>query len=407
MTTKATARAHALMDYATEQFNSAMHLHGLIPPVQLITNGKLHRFASNGKHGDDAGWYIYYDGDIPAGAFGCWRLGIVETWRADIGRQPTPKEEAAHKERMQSIRRAQEQEKKARHAEAKAKAKNILNNAPLADDGHDYLRLKNVKTHGLHGYNGDLIVPASDIVGEVQTLQFISADGAKRFLPGGQVRGCFYLIGEPSDLLCIAEGFATAATIHEATGYPVATAFNAGNLQTVAQAFRQKYPDMCIIVCADDDWKTAGNPGLTKGTEAARAVGGHLVFPSFDFDRHEKATDFNDLAALYGLENVNCTIIAVTNVTNVHATDYAGSTVTADVTTSKNGVTQNEKQEVPCAAARPCFQVFDDWYKDKNKKYRPGVWYFTANAASDNASPIGQPPILGPAVTSVFYGYCT
>ncbi|MBL0168493.1 MAG: toprim domain-containing protein, partial [Propionivibrio sp.] len=75
--------------------------------------------------------------------------------------------------------------------------------------------------------------------------------------------------------------FATGASIHEATGYPVAVAFNAGNLEPVAKALRAKFPDLRLIVCADDDVGTAGNPGMTKATAAARAVGALLAVPDF------------------------------------------------------------------------------------------------------------------------------
>ena len=100
--------------------------------------------------------------------------------------------------------------------------------------------------------------------------------------------------------LCIAEGYATGATIHEATNYPVAVAFNAGNLEPVARSLRTKFPTVNLILCADDDLLTDGNPGLTKATAAALAVGGKLAIPEFGTNRPEKATDFNDMAALYG-----------------------------------------------------------------------------------------------------------
>ncbi|MGL6080639.1 toprim domain-containing protein [Methyloversatilis discipulorum] len=78
----------------------------------------------------------------------------------------------------------------------------------------------------------------------------------------------------PADApLCVAEGLATAATIHEATGWPVAVAFDAGNLETVARELRALHADAMLIVCADDDHATKGNPGRTKAEAAAAAVG--------------------------------------------------------------------------------------------------------------------------------------
>src|SRR5262249_45633045 len=110
--------------------------------------------------------------------------------------------------------------------------------------------------------------------------------------------------GKPNGLLCIAEGYATAASIHEATGHAVAVAFDAGNLEQVARALQAKYPDLRIVICADDDYRTAGNPGITRATEAARVVGGLVAVPVFGADRRDGAKDFNDLATHRGAEAV-------------------------------------------------------------------------------------------------------
>ena len=144
------------------------------------------------------------------------------------------------------------------------------------------------------------------------SLQFIARDGEKRFLTGGQMQGGFFPIaatnGEKDDLLHIAEGFATAAAIHAATDAAVLVAFTAGNLLPVAEMARGQYPDRAIIICADDDASTAGNPGLTKATEAALAIKARLAIPRFTDPT--KGTDFNDLAAAEGLETVKACLAA-------------------------------------------------------------------------------------------------
>ena len=118
-------------------------------------------------------------------------------------------------------------------------------------------------------------------------------------------------MGKPGDgPLCIVEGFATGATIHEATGYPVAVAGFATNLLPVAQSIRGKLPDILLVVCADDDHATPGNPGRRKGTEAAATVGGVLALPDFGLHRPAGATDFNDLARLRGHKAVVASIEA-------------------------------------------------------------------------------------------------
>lgn len=287
-------------------FCEAIRSAGLEQPAEITPDGKIHRFASNGKPGDDAGWYVFHRDGLPAGMFGCWRLGVKESWRANIGRELTPAERAAHGKKIEAMKRERKQEEAQRHAAAASQAVAIWKTAQPAPTDHSYLIAKGIKPHGVRVYGDALVIPMRDSGGELHSLQFIDATGGKRFLTGGRVGGCYYAIGNRKGAaeVCIAEGFATGATIHEATGYPVAVAFNCGNLETVARVLREKFADLRLIVCADDDFRTAGNPGLTKATAAARAVGGLLAVPDFGANRPEGATDFNDMAALSGFESV-------------------------------------------------------------------------------------------------------
>lgn len=264
------------------QFRDAIQAAGVTPPDMIEADGKLRRFSSNGKRGDGAGWYLLFGDGIPAGCFGDWRTGFTQTWRADIGRTLTPAEESAHRDKAQAMRREREAEEARRKDEARTRAAEIWKAATPAHDDHAYLARKGIKPHGARLHKGALLIPMR-ADGTIYSLQFIGGDGEKRFLTGGRVAGCYFSIGKTSGAaaLCITEGFATGATIHEATGYPVAVAFNAGNLLAVAKAMREKFPDLPLILCADDDRRTPGNPGLTKATEAARAVGGLLVIPEF------------------------------------------------------------------------------------------------------------------------------
>lgn len=292
---------------AIEQFRAAISNAGLNPPSLIETDGKLHRFASNGKPSDDAGWYVLHNDAIPAGAFGDWRGGFSETWRADIGRRLSPQEETAHRARVEAMRREREAEDAKRKAEARDKAAMIWQAAQAAPGDHPYLVKKGVKAHGLRVHNGALVIPMRDGL-ELHSLQLIGEDGEKRFLAGGRVSGCCFLIGTLDGTLCLAEGYATAASIHEATGHAVVVAFNAGNLLPVAQALRAEFPNLRLIVCADDDASTPGNPGLSKGREAAQAVGALLAVPDFGSNRQDGATDFNDLHRQAGFEAVRACI---------------------------------------------------------------------------------------------------
>lgn len=149
-----------------------------------------------------------------------------------------------------------------------------------------------------------------DATGELHSLQFIGENGSKWFLTGGRTQGCYFAIGKCKGVLCIVEGYATGASIFEATGHAVAVAFNTFNLEAVARALREKLPEARVILCADDDVATAGNPGLTKAREAAVAVDGFVAVPDFRPDRPDSATDFNDLAKLRGAEAVGKAIEA-------------------------------------------------------------------------------------------------
>jgi putative DNA primase/helicase len=298
---------------AIEQFRTAIHNAGLQPPEVIEADGRLHRFASNGKRSDDAGWYVLHDDGIPAGAFGDWRTGASETWRADIGRKLQPQEEAAYRARIEAMRRERESEEAPRKAEARDKAAAIWQSALPAPDDHPYLVAKGVKAHGLRLQEGALVVPMRDGA-ELHSLQFIDAEGGKRFLAGGRVSGCYFSIGQPDGTLCFAEGYATGASIHEATGHAVAVAFNAGNLLSVARTLRAKFPDMRLIGCADDDAMTVGNPGLSKAGEAAQAVSGLLAVPDFGAQRPGGATDFNDLHRHAGPAAVRACIEAAARV---------------------------------------------------------------------------------------------
>lgn len=125
-------------------FCEAIRQAGLTPPEAIEPDGKLHRFASNGRRGDDAGWYIFHLDGIPAGAYGYWRSGISETWRADIGRDLTPAELAAHQAKVDAARREREAEDARRKAEAAKQARSVWAAATPLREPHPYLARKGI-----------------------------------------------------------------------------------------------------------------------------------------------------------------------------------------------------------------------------------------------------------------------
>jgi len=223
--------------------------------------------------------------------------------------EPTPPAELERIKREQQ-RRAAEALKGYDNAARRAGA--IWRAATPAPVDHPYLIAKQIKPHAARLVNwqrtiqdeqgkrpliikNSLILPLCNADGTVRSLQAIFPEKHhlllrnKDFMPGGQVAGLFWWIGPKTEKVLICEGAATGSTLHEETGYRVYMAFTANNLMAVGLIVREKLPDAEIIFCADNDTGTDGNPGLTKATAAAQAVGGSLAVPPM-------AGDFNDYA---------------------------------------------------------------------------------------------------------------
>ncbi len=338
------------------QFRAAAEARGLRLPDHLDADGKLHRceLRDGPARKLDGAYLLHLDG-VPAGGFQNFKDGLDwENWRADIGRQLTPEEEAANRARMEAQRAEREAEAKAKRDKARRKANAIWNGAKPAPDDHPYLLRKGVPSFGLRVSSwpkwqevrpgewredripGALLVPMRSPSGTLHSLQAIYTDKVdgrdKDFLPHGEKAGKFHLIGEIAEgvPLCLAEGYATAASIHQATGWPVVVAFDAGSLEAAARALHEARPGARFIVCADDDafgecfackapvrvadgdtCPACGQPhkrrnaGQIRAQEAARAVGGVVASPEWADpagrwqgyqDTRKAPTDFNDLA---------------------------------------------------------------------------------------------------------------
>jgi putative DNA primase/helicase len=267
----------------------AMRAAGLAPhkDIDLRDDGKLTRYRVQGdKAGSRNGWAVLYSQPVFSGAFGSWKTGESHTWREDSRKPQTPAERAELQRQLATMRAARDAERDKVQAEARARAAKLWERARPATNVHPYLRRKGVGAYGVRQLRELLLIPARDAHGVLHTLQFIGPDGAKRFLSGGRIAGCYCPIGCPLDSLLICEGYATGATLFAATGRAVAVAFNAGGLQPVASALRAKFPDMTMIIVADNDAMTPGNPGVTRATQAARAVGGLVAVPRFEGVTH-------------------------------------------------------------------------------------------------------------------------
>lgn len=282
------------MTTAAPTFTDAMRAAGFEPP-ERIEPGRVTRFPAPGKRpGTDAAWCLLFP-DQAGGCFGDWSTGERFTWQA------AEPENAAERKRWQAqIQQAQakaERDRQRQHDEAATRAAKKWDGAAPADADHPYLKAKGIKPHGARQAGDRLLVPVYNAAGEMRSIQAIGQDGKKRFETGGAITGNYFPIAKPDGVILIAEGMATAASLHEATGHAVAVAFNAGNLKPVAEAIRAKLPDIDIIIAADDDRNTDGNPGITKAEDAAQATGAKVATPG-------QPGDFNDLAKAAGLEAV-------------------------------------------------------------------------------------------------------
>ncbi len=267
-----------------QEFLARIDQAGMTPHKRLdLIDGKLVRFRIDGdKAGSRNGWAIFHGGAEPAGAFGSWRTGESHTWRLEAAPGETSQARGARLRRLAEMHRQRAEDLVHVQASARERAARLWRTAKPATDAHPYLQIKHVPAYGIRQLRHALVVPLRDADGVLHSLQFIGPDGEKRFLSGGRIRGCYFGIGVPDRVLLLGEGLATCSTLRQATGNAVAVAFNCGNLEPVARALRAKFPRLRIVLCADNDAATPGNPGVSHARAAAKAIGGFLAVPTFE-----------------------------------------------------------------------------------------------------------------------------
>lgn len=274
-------------------------------PIEL--DGQMHRFKSGSKGAkgyDKSGWYIAYPDGVPAGRFGCWRLGLDQVWRADIGRKLTASEEMANVRRVSESRAVRDAALERQHQVASDTVEKIWAGAQAALPDHPYLARKGISPHGARiTGDGRLIVPLYDQDGNLASLQYIAAlqDGKseKRYHTGAESGGKFWMLGttdEPGTLY-VAEGFATAATIHETTDRPVVVAYSASSLVPVTAILREMYgATQDIVIVADHDKHGVGQ---RYADQASAKYGARVILtPIEGMDANDYAQAGHDLAGL-------------------------------------------------------------------------------------------------------------
>lgn len=281
---------------APGDFAAAIRAAGLGSP-EIIADGTLRRFRCEGdKPGTRAGWYVLHLDGLPAGIFGSWKESLTQTWCAVSRDRLTLAQQADIRALVETAKAQRAAETRDRHAAAAQRAAVMVEYSTPANSDHPYLTRKAIAPHGIRQQGIALLIPIV-VDGQIASTQTIYPDGGKRFLTGGRIAGGFYLVNDATTRpeVLIAEGFATGATLHEEIGAAVYCAFTAGNLLDVARYARAQHPRADIILCADDDRWTEGNPGLTKAKAAAIAIGGKLLVPDFTgLDLATRPTDWND-----------------------------------------------------------------------------------------------------------------
>lgn len=211
----------------------------------------------------------------------------------------------------------EEKAKKERQAQKALTAKDFFEKAEPCVS-HEYLEKKDVSPysnvriadwtyrddHGAQKIERDaLIIPLMTFENGIVSLQAIFADGTKKMMGGAQKSGTFHIIGDETDTILITEGFATAVTVYEATGFMTFAAIDSGNLIKVAKSVREKFKRSKIIICADNDQYKKSNVGIKSAEKTACEVDADIVYPIFRCV-DTKPTDFNDLANLEGIDEV-------------------------------------------------------------------------------------------------------
>ena len=269
----------------TSQFIDFIHSLGYEPKSDLIAN-KYVRFGHKGsvsaKLFDDGLGGVVHD----------WRTGEKHYWFANND-SLSPTEFAKRKQESELLKQSHDAKRRLAYAKASKQAEELFNRALIASNAHPYLARKKVKPYGIKSLDGNLLIPVYSVLGDFQSIQFIDADGGKKFLKGGQMQGGCHFIGEiqPTKPIYICEGYATASSVYEDTECLTIVAFNAGNLINVAKDLRAHLPDVEIVIAGDCD-----PVGRKYAEMASMAVNGATVFPDFS-DSSKGYTDFNDYFA--------------------------------------------------------------------------------------------------------------
>lgn len=293
-----------------EEFLNSIKSAGVLENT-VIADGQKHRIAVDGDKGkEQSGFYVLHSDGVANGYFMNNRTGEEIKWSSKE-HSMTPEEKAEMKALYNAKKAEREQADKMLTEKAeKAIYAKFMNKETVSE--HTYLSNKMIEpTSNIYaGQDSTITIPLFNIDGRLKSAQYIDENGEKRFAKNTNKVGAFHIVdGSVSDLkyaksVVIAEGYATAASINEALNnkdVKVIAAMSANNIEHTVKAITDKYPDMNIVIAADNDLiNKVGNIGLN----AANAVQNkyeNVTVAVPKINGKEISGDFNDILSKNGL----------------------------------------------------------------------------------------------------------
>jgi len=284
---------------------SELSSYGLIID-DLILDSLFHAVPTTDSPRKKKGWYIgqtftQNGRQRTLITYGDWSIGDNQLFKSWDNSTLSDSERVAIKSIQDKQRLKAAQQQAAQHeTTAIQAAKEWATFAPSGES--EYLNKKGVKAYGLRFGRDFVVMPLRTIESKIYSFQRIYTDN-KLNLKGGRKKGCFHLIGDIKTVIYFTEGYATAATIHEATGQAVVVCLDAGNIEPVIKEFRSAHPELSFVIAADNDQYKTKNTGIEAAAKAAKLHNARYCFPTFK-NPETKPTDFNDLMKLEGVKQV-------------------------------------------------------------------------------------------------------
>lgn len=283
--------AEALVEFAKVLQSAGLVLRGLPQATGQFINVE----TTDSKKGKKPGWYILNDGEFMNATYGNFKADLEASWSSVAVESMTSSQVTEyHRLRDESRQKRKLEQERIWKETAHCAAQVIA--AGETVESHPYLTKKKLAVSGKVSttedqYKGWLMVPLFNENTEISSIQFINDKGEKRFMSGGRKGGCYYLTNGETDVIYIAEGYATGETMTLLTGKVCAVAWDAGNLMKVAENIRTRFPNSSVIIAGDNDHEKDINVGYEKASSAASALGLQAVFPACQTGE----SDFNDV----------------------------------------------------------------------------------------------------------------